>query len=255
MNAACTPDIALPAVMEVYDACAEVMHLSQSHWNGSAGGRLLTVFGLGAPGIAAVVAGCVAGAAVLAVDADRERAKQMLRFGICDFVVNDLDEAVRILKNEVRKRQPVSVCLAADPEDCARQMVDRGLQPDLLAGELGIAAGVLRERGAAVLETNRETPAGQRVLWRFRNAGPFVPLHILTQVDHLAGDALDPRAAETHLRRLWLERAPQYLGRKLAAERSVRMYPEELERFQAALASDVALAAQIEVQAEVLAGR
>jgi len=187
---------------------------------------------------------------VLAVDADRERAKQMLRFGICDFVVNDLDEALRILKNEVRKKQPVSVCMAADLEACAQQMVERGLQPDLLAGAMEGAAAVLQERGAAVLGADQDAPAGQRVLWRFRSAGAFVPLHVLTQVDHLAADALDPRMAETPMRRLWLERAPRYLGRKLAAERSVRMHPEELERFQAALAEDVALAAQIEVRAE-----
>ncbi|HCT61748.1 MULTISPECIES: hypothetical protein [Acidobacterium] len=250
MNLACPLDIALPAVAEAYDACADVMRVSQSQWKGQAGGRLMAVFGLDPQGIASVVAGCVAGAAVLAVDADRERAKQMLRFGICDFVVNDLDEALRILKNEVRKKQPVSVCMAADLEACAQQMVERGLQPDLLAGAMEGAAAVLQERGAAVLGADQDAPAGQRVLWRFRSAGAFVPLHVLTQVDHLAADALDPRMAETPMRRLWLERAPRYLGRKLAAERSVRMHPEELERFQAALAEDVALAAQIEVRAE-----
>jgi hypothetical protein len=250
MNIACAPDIALPAVAEVYDACATVMHLSHAQWNSSAGGRLLAVFGLDPEGIAAVVAGCVAGAAVLAVDADRERGKQMLRFGICDFVVNDLDEALRILKNEVRKKQPVSVCLAADPEGCAREMVERGLQPDLLAGALHEPTAVLQERGAVLLTADEVAHPGQRVLWRFRGASAFVPLHILTQVDHLAADALDPRVAETPIRRLWLERAPRYLGRKLAAERSVRMSAAEMARFQAALAGDAALAAQIEVQAD-----
>ncbi len=250
MNVAVPPAIALPAVAEVYDACAALMHLSQSGWNGSAGGRLLAVFGLEPEGIAAVVAGCVAGAAALAVDADPDRTRQMLRLGICDFVVNDLDEALRILKNEVRKKQPVSVCLAADLEACARQMVERGLQPDLLAGAPGEAGAVLQERGAAWLAAEPPELAGQRVCWRFRHAGAFMPLHILTQVDHLAADALDPRAAETPMRRQWLERAPRYLGRKLAAERAVRMSPEEIARFTAALAQDAALAAQVDVQVE-----
>lgn len=250
MSLALPPEPVLPTVAGVFDTYTALTGVIASQLSGRAGGRLLAVFNLDAEGVAAIVAGCVAGAAVLAVDADPNRTRQMLRLGICDFVVNDLDEALRILKNEVRKKQPVSVCLAVELEACAQQMVERGLQPDLLAGVSGDSSAVLQQRGALPLAASAGPPEGMRVVWRYRNAGAFVPLHVLTQADHLAADALDPRWASTPARRTWLERAPRYLGRKLAAQRSVRMSGEESARFEAALAQDTGLAAQVEIRVE-----
>ena len=36
---------------------------------------------------------------------DPERIKKRLKTGYCDFMVNSLDEALRILKNAVRKKE------------------------------------------------------------------------------------------------------------------------------------------------------
>ena len=63
-------------------------------------------------GRALLLAGNIAGAASLAVTADAAAQKQSIRDGVADFLVNSLDEALRILKNEVRKREPVAVCVA-----------------------------------------------------------------------------------------------------------------------------------------------
>ena len=195
-------------------------------------------------GIAALVAGVVAGAAVLAVDSDHERAKQLLRHGICDFVVNDLDEALRILKNEIRKKQPVSVCLSAGPEEIAKEMVERGVQPEGIAGRDLPAAGPLRDRGAAWLEAG--TADGALVAWKPRDeadvwaAGP-----VLAQVDVRAAAALEENAEETPWRRRWLQRAPRYMGRKLSSERCVRMSDTEAARLEAAIRKDEALAGKV----------
>ena len=43
------------------------------------------------------------GAAFLGIDVDPERIKRRVKTGYCDVMVNDLDEALRILKNAVRK--------------------------------------------------------------------------------------------------------------------------------------------------------
>jgi len=45
------------------------------------------------------------GAAFLGIDVDPERIKKRLKTGYCDFLVNTLDEALRILKNAVRKKE------------------------------------------------------------------------------------------------------------------------------------------------------
>ena len=68
-------------------------------------------------------------------------------------MVNNLDEALRILKNEVRKKQPVSVCLEGDLAATLHEAVERGLQPDLLAlpGTTD-AVETLIQRGAIVID-------------------------------------------------------------------------------------------------------
>src|SRR2546430_5283982 len=48
------------------------------------------------------------GGAFLGVEVDGEKIKRRIRTGYCDICVNDLDEAVRILKNSIRQRQAVS---------------------------------------------------------------------------------------------------------------------------------------------------
>ena len=41
--------------------------------------------------------------------------RHCVRNGIADFAVKTLDEALRILKNEIRKRQPIAVLLERQP--------------------------------------------------------------------------------------------------------------------------------------------
>lgn len=248
-----TPDqaeVPLPAVGEIFDAYAMLQRLAREHGaaeDGHAvwlGGWLMAVFGLGASGVAALIAGAVAGAAVLAMDGRRDRVKALLRYGACDFVVNDLDEALRILKNEVRKKEPVSVCLSADAEASAREMVERGLQPEVLAGARVAESATLRERGADWLEGGRSE--GALMTWQLAEdtaawaAGP-----VLARVDELAGEALDENGEETGWRRRWLERAPRYMGRRLATERCVRMRDAEVDRLREKLRGDAALGAQV----------
>ncbi|MGC8548970.1 MAG: hypothetical protein ACP5M4_04635 [Acidobacteriaceae bacterium] len=249
-------ELLTPAVADVFDAYAALEQMAAQRGMAEPGhaawlgGWLVAVLDVDVQGIAALVAGAVAGAAVLAVDAQRERVKELLRYGICDFVVNDLDEALRILKNEVRKKQPVSVCLSADPEKTALEMVERGLQPEVLAGQHVVWAATLVERGALWLEDGSEHGAelGTMVTWRLRNqtaawaAGP-----VLARVDELASAMLEDAAEGTALRRQWLQRAPRYLGRKLAAQRCVRMSDAEVSRLVEALGRDQALAAQMVV--------
>jgi len=47
----------------------------------------------------------------------RRRIKKRLKTGYCDFMVNTLDEALRILKNAVRKKENVSVGLVGNCAD------------------------------------------------------------------------------------------------------------------------------------------
>ncbi|HZD93490.1 MAG TPA: urocanate hydratase, partial [Candidatus Sulfotelmatobacter sp.] len=58
-----------------------------------------------------------------------------LKTGYCDFMVNNLDEALRILKNAVRKKEAVSVGLIGNCADVIPELAERGVLPDILTDQ------------------------------------------------------------------------------------------------------------------------
>src|SRR5262249_940694 len=75
------------------------------------------------------------GAAFLGIDVDPERIKKRLRSGYIDVMVNSLDEALRILKNAVRKGEATSVGLVGNCADLIPELARRGVVPDLLTDQ------------------------------------------------------------------------------------------------------------------------
>ena len=96
------------------------------------GGQLFYAGLLDAEGRAMVVGANIAGAASLAAEPDLATQKLALRDGVVDFLVNSLDEALRILKNQIRKGETGAVCIAAAPESVQAEMLERGVLPDLV---------------------------------------------------------------------------------------------------------------------------
>src|SRR5580692_3986364 len=79
------------------------------------GGKLVWTAGLDERGCALMRAANIAGAASLGCTADPAALRHANREGVADFLVTSLDEALRILKNEIRKQQTVSVGISAAP--------------------------------------------------------------------------------------------------------------------------------------------
>jgi urocanate hydratase len=94
-------------------------------------GRLVFTAGEGSSATGLPAAVSIAGGCTLALDPDAPTVKSVFRQGGVDFVVNTLDEAVRVLKNEVRQHKPLSVALIAPLQPTLEEMAARGLQPDL----------------------------------------------------------------------------------------------------------------------------
>jgi urocanate hydratase len=90
---------------------------------------------MGGMGGAQPLAATMAGAAFLGIDVDPERIKKRLKSGYCDFMVNSLDEALRILKNAVRKKENISVGLVGNCADIIPELADRGVVPDILTDQ------------------------------------------------------------------------------------------------------------------------
>jgi len=107
----------------------------RKHFRGDLAGKLIASGGMGGMGGAQPLAATLNGAAFLGIDVDPERIKRRVKTGYCDVMVNDLDEALRILKNAVRKREATSVGLVGNCADVIPELARRGVVPDLLTDQ------------------------------------------------------------------------------------------------------------------------
>ncbi len=108
---------------------------AQQHFGGTLAGRLVVTGGMGGMGGAQPLAATMNGAAFLGIDVDPERIKKRLKTGYCDVMVTSLDEALRILKNAVRKGEATSVGLVGNCADLIPELAKRGVVPDLLTDQ------------------------------------------------------------------------------------------------------------------------
>ena len=157
------------------------------------GGKLLYAGELDEDRRALIVAANIAGAASLCATANTDQQKQAIRDGIVDFAVTSLDEALRILKNEIRKRAPVAVCVGGAPAAIESEMAERGVVPDLLRPDDS--------------EPDRPVPADiALVSWSVSAA----PARWMPKLD---GFALECAGSLPEGTQRWLRFSPRYLGR------------------------------------------
>jgi hypothetical protein len=174
----------------------------------SLGGKLLYAAELDPQGRVLVVAANIAGAASLVATTDHAAGKQAIRDGVVDFLVTSLDEALRILKNQVRKRETVAVCVAAAPGAVEREMLERGVLPDLLppATPSGPEYEKFFAQGARSVVIALEDECQVLLMWQVAEA----PARWLPQIDAVVLESL---SADDLAARRWLRLAPRYLGR------------------------------------------
>ncbi|HEV2134501.1 MAG TPA: hypothetical protein VGR47_09560 [Terracidiphilus sp.] len=186
----------------------------------SLAGQFLYAGELDDEGRALLVAANVLGAASLTVTSDPSAQRRALRDGVADFVVTTLDEALRILKNQLRKGESVAVCVAGKPQAIVREMEERGVQPDLVTYALsGLARFPPEFQAGARRVEHVAGPAPDRsvVTWSAETAAPIW----LPKLDNLALECLNSDASPAELAaRRWMRLAPRYFGR-LAQDRRI----------------------------------
>ncbi|HEX4020955.1 MAG TPA: hypothetical protein VHX63_07425 [Acidobacteriaceae bacterium] len=123
----------LPRQHAVYRKYLALQSLASTLKSASLAGSFVVSSGIGREGTELAMASTIAGAAFLGIELRPQRLKSALRNCACDFMVNTLDEALRVLKNEIRKRQPVSVGLLGNAAEILPLLVERGVQPDFLS--------------------------------------------------------------------------------------------------------------------------
>lgn len=156
------------------------------------GGKLLYAGELDEDGRAVVLASNIAGAASLCATANELAQKRAVHDGIVDFLVTSLDEALRILKNEIRKQSPVAVCIASAPAEIELQMAERGVAADIPRPDGGAPGSTPEDAALVSWSVSRE------------------PARWMPKLDALA---LECGAHLPTGTRRWLEMSPRYLGR------------------------------------------
>jgi len=227
------PADSLSQVQRIYRLYRALVASSPLRGDAGLGGKLLFAGRISSSGRDLLYASNVAGAASLAASADPDQQRMAMRDGVVDFVVTSLAEALRILKNEIRKGQAVSVAVTAEPRRVVEEMLDRGVQPDLLPprawpdAETALAPGdwecFLDQGSTAVTASGAEnfpmvswTVNSQHARW-------------LPRLDLCVQSTLPPDDLERHR---WLRLSPRYLGRLAQRVHAVSMSPSELERFR-----------------------
>jgi len=194
-------------VTQVALSYASLLETPLAHPETGLGGKLFYAGELDDAGRAFLVAANIAGAATLAATADPAAQKLAIREGVADFLVTTLDEALRILKNQLRKRETVAVCVALPPSAVESEMNERGVAPDLLRRKLRVPllhqALLIQESEETVRDLSK-IPA--LVTWRLDSALP-------KEMDQLDESALDCLDADAWAARRWLRLSPRYLGR------------------------------------------
>jgi hypothetical protein len=193
---------------------AEQIYANLMHFVGpgeeSLGGKLLYAGDLKNEGRALLVAANIAGAASLAATADASAQKQAIRDGTADFLVTNLDEALRILKNEIRKREPVSVAVSIAPVAIVNEMLDRGVLPDLLPPKSQSAPTNTNldrfiAQGAQRIVDRPSNPTSKFLIWKI----PAEYAQRPAAFDALLAEHIPPADLPT---RRWLRLSPRYLG-------------------------------------------
>jgi urocanate hydratase len=215
----------MPSQQSIYRHYAALHATIPLHPESGLGGKLLYAGEL-ATNTSLLYAANIAGAASIAASADPAIQRLAIRDSVIDFLVTSLEEALRILKNEIRKHQPVSVGIAIAPDQLVEQMLDRGVLPDLLqSDQVGEdQAGKFLDLGAQQI-ANPEATDQTYVTWSIDH--DFA--RILPQIDVLAQQAI-PEADV--LRQRWLRLAPRYLGRAAQRIHGVRFSEEEFAQFK-----------------------
>lgn len=197
----------LRSVTLAFETYAGLTRLASDSEVQQPGGKLLYVNGLYEEQRAFAVAANIAGAATLAASDRAADLREAQREGAIDFLVNSLDEALRILKNEIRKHEPAAVAVSLAPAVVENEMLERGVLPDLLPEEPSYSRAIsaFLSQGAKQVQPAVMQPAWRFLIW----SAPQKFAQNMAGFDTFLNENLAP---VDHLNRRWLRLSPRYLA-------------------------------------------
>jgi urocanate hydratase len=111
------------------------VELGRQHYGGSLAGRWILTGGLGGMGGAQPLAATLAGASMLAVEAQESRIEKRLQTGYVDRRATTLDEALSIITGAHQGGKPISVALLGNAAEIFPEILRRGIRPDAVTDQ------------------------------------------------------------------------------------------------------------------------
>ncbi len=109
--------------------------IAERHFGGNLQGRFVLTAGLGGMGGAQPLAGVMAGAAILTVEADLAQIDKRLERGYLQRKTDSLDQALEWVEEARVRGQAVSVGLLANASDIYPEILRRGVVPDVVTDQ------------------------------------------------------------------------------------------------------------------------
>ena len=109
--------------------------IASKHFGGSLKGRIVLTSGLGEMGGAQPLAVTMNDGVALVVEVDRRAVQRRLDKGYCDLVVENVKEAVEMVRNAARERKALSVALLGNSAEILPGLVATGFKPDVLTDQ------------------------------------------------------------------------------------------------------------------------
>ena len=111
------------------------MRVAERRFGGDLKGRFVLTAGLGGMGGAQPLAGRLAGAAILCVEIDPEKARKRQEIGYLERIAPDLDAGLAAIAEARAAGQPLSVAVIGNAADVYPELVRRGVTPDVVTDQ------------------------------------------------------------------------------------------------------------------------
>ena len=119
----------LQGTYETFIACGE------KYFGGDLRGRFVYSGGLGGMGGAQPLAATIAGGVFLGVDIDATRVQRRIETRYLDVVAKDLDDALRLVDESIKKREARSIGLVGNAADVLAELIKRNRIPDVVTDQ------------------------------------------------------------------------------------------------------------------------
>jgi len=109
--------------------------IAQKYFNDDLTSKFILTAGLGGMGGAQPLAGTLAKAAILIVEANMQKIDKRIATGYLEHKTTSLDEALKLIQNSVKKGKPISVGLHGNASDVYPEILKKGITPDIVSDQ------------------------------------------------------------------------------------------------------------------------